>query len=51
MTWSQNYTPLTDSVALSIKLQMKGKRIPAQWAVKKWQAADAFKLKVPLKPS
>ena len=38
-------------VELSMKLQMKGKRIPAQWAVKKWQTADAFLLKVPLKPS
>jgi hypothetical protein len=37
-------------VGLSMKLQMKGKNRPVQWAVKKWQTADPFLLRVPLKP-
>jgi hypothetical protein len=37
-------------VRLSMKIQIKGKRSPVQWVVKKEPSADAFVLRVPLKP-
>ena len=37
------------TVHLSLEIQIKGKRLPVQWAVKNGEAADPFVLKVPLK--
>jgi hypothetical protein len=38
-------------VELSPKLQMKGKRLPVRWALKKWQAEDPSAVKVLMKPA
>jgi hypothetical protein len=38
-------------VELSPKLQMKGKRLPVRWALKKWQPEDPSSHKVPMKPA
>lgn len=37
-------------IGLSLKIQIKGKNYPVQWAVNKGQIADPFILKVPVKP-